>query len=326
MPGVEDFGAVEGVSITVLIDNRAELMVKSTDTVKRFTDKPLLAEHGFAALIDLDTGARILWDAGMTELALPENARRRGIGLATIDLIALSHGHDDHFTAMTHVLHACGRSHGPRTWGKEATMDEIRQWVQGAAVPLVVHPAAFRERWGIGKDGKKHGPLVVPRAEWEAAGAGIVLSEGPYSLAPGCWVTGEVPRQSFERSGVPDALHYRKGDRFVRDHLEDDQSIVLNVRRKGLVVLTGCAHSGIVNTVRYAQEISGVERVWAVMGGFHLARASRANVQQTINAIKALAPALVVPTHCTGFEASRAFAAQMPEQFVLGTVGTTYLF
>jgi len=108
--------------------------------------------------------------------------------------------------------------------------------------------------------------------------------------------------------------------------LDDDQSIVINLKGKGLVVLTGCAHSGVVNTVNYAKEISGVGRVHAILGGFHLGRAKDEEIQRTIDAVKEMNPALVVPSHCTGFKAISQFAQQMADEFVLGTVGTKYLF
>jgi 7,8-dihydropterin-6-yl-methyl-4-(beta-D-ribofuranosyl)aminobenzene 5'-phosphate synthase len=165
-----------------------------------------------------------------------------------------------------------------------------------------------------------------PRAEWEAARAEVILSEGPYELGPGCWTTGYVPRLSFESSGLPTKMYYRQGLDFSRDHLEEDQAIVINVTSKGLVVVSGCAHSGIVNTVNHARRISGVDRVWAIVGGFHLGRSKDEDVQRTIDEISHLKPHMVVPSHCTGFKAIAQFAAQMPDAFVPGVVGATYLF
>lgn len=328
MSKTQDFGETGNVEITVLVDNKADLIVRSTETVKRFTDKPLLAEHGFAALVELrSAGVTILWDAGVTDIALMENARRMEIDLTAVDKIALSHGHGDHYAAMTDVLQIVAGRPDPREWDKDAPGDEIRAWMEDYKVPLVAHPAAFRERWGFDeKRGKKYGPAITPRAEWEAAGADIVLSEGPYPLGPGCWTTGAVPRRSFEQAGTPANRAYRDGDAFKRDRLEDDQSIVINVEGKGLVVLTGCAHSGVVNTVKYAQEISGVDKVFAILGGFHLAPASEHDIARTIDEIESLQPALITPTHCTGFQAIAEFARRMPDQFVLGVVGTRYLF
>jgi len=322
-----DFGTVEGATVTILVDNRADLLVPSTDTVQRYTEEPLLAEHGFSALVDLPGGPRILWDAGMSRIALRENMRRMRIDPSTIDQIALSHGHGDHTAAMTDVIQAACRRPQPKKWDKAATPAEIVNWAKGRPIPLIAHPAAFRERWSIQPDGTKYGPAhSPPRAEWEAAGAEILLSEGPFKLADGCWTTGAIPRVTFETAGTSPNRAYRQGDQFLPDRLEDDQSIVLNVQGKGLVVLSGCAHAGIVNTIHHARQISGVDTIWAVIGGFHLARADAEEIQQTIDALRSMAPQLVVPTHCTGFDATRHFASQMPEAFTLNVVGTAYRF
>lgn len=328
MPKVEAFGETQNVSVTVLVDNRADLIVESTDTVKYFSDKPLLAEHGFAALIDLqDAHTRILWDAGITRIVLLENMQRMEIDPAAIDKIAISHGHRDHTAAVTQVLQAMDLRPESKEWKPGATVEEMRLYAEGRRVPLIAHPAAFRERWGTKDDGTRHGPhLPPPRAEWEAAGAEILLSEGPCELGPGCWTTGLVPRRSFEQSGRSSTLAYREGDAFLADDLEEDQAIVFNVKDKGLVIVSGCAHSGIVNTVNHAREISGVDRVWAIVGGFHLARAKDEEIQRTIDEINKHKPVMIVPSHCTGFKAIAQFAAQMPDAFVPGVVGARYLF
>jgi 7,8-dihydropterin-6-yl-methyl-4-(beta-D-ribofuranosyl)aminobenzene 5'-phosphate synthase len=119
---------------------------------------------------------------------------------------------------------------------------------------------------------------------------------------------------------------YRDGDVFHRDTVEEDQAIAINVKGKGLVVLAGCAHSGIVNTVKRAIELSAAQRVWAILGGFHLATATDEDLQRTIEALKAFQPALIVPSHCTGFRATGQFAAQMPDAFMPNVVGARYLF
>jgi 7,8-dihydropterin-6-yl-methyl-4-(beta-D-ribofuranosyl)aminobenzene 5'-phosphate synthase len=325
---IDEFGDTAGAIVTVLVDNRADLIVRSTGTVRYFTDKPLLAEHGLAMLIELqEPGLRVLWDAGLSEIALPENMRRMEIDPASIDLIAISHGHRDHTGAITAVLKAMNLTTPSREWPPGAEPARLQAAAGRPQVPLVVHPAAFRERWSRKDDGGMVGPFSPPpRAEWEAIGAQLVLSEGPHRLAPGCWTTGAVPRLSFEQSGRSSSLRYRQGARFRPDDIEEDQAVVINLRGRGLLVVSGCAHAGIVNTVEYARAISGVDRVWAVLGGFHLARAEPAEIQQTLDAVRAWAPALVSPLHCTGFEALGRFAAAMPDQFVRGLVGTTYLF
>jgi len=334
----DEFGAVNAVNITILVDNRADLIVKSSDTIKYFTDKALLAEHGFSALVHFPSDipveqmdehstshGDILWDAGFSRVALMENFRRMELDPRSVGAIALSHGHDDHFTALSDFLAAMDLGAEPKEWSEPITADKVDAWMDANRVPVIAHPAAFRERWGEKEDGTRVGPFAPPpRLEWEALGAAIRCSEGPAQLRSGCWTTGYVPRKSFEQSGRPARLYYRQGDILVPDDLEEDQAIVIQVRGKGLVVLSGCAHAGIVNTIHYAREISGVDRVFAVIGGFHLARSKPEEIQATIDAIQSLKPELVVPCHCTGFDAICAFSKQMPEQFVPGVVGATY--
>jgi len=325
---IENFGEVEQLSMTVLVDNKADLIVESTETIKYFKEKPLLAEHGFAVLLQFgDDSPGILWDAGVSRVALIENIGRMKLDPSNIGMIALSHGHLDHYAAMTDVLAKMGLHPVEREWDEPVTAEDVENWKEEQRIPLVVHPAAFRERWWTKKDGTKIGPSAPPpKGEWEAQGAKIIQSEGPYQLRAGCWTTGYVPRQSFEKSGRPKELLYRQGDTFLADDLEDDQAVVINVGYKGLVILSGCAHSGIINTVNYAKEISGVDRVWAVLGGFHLARANDQEIQRTVDAIKAVEPRLIVPSHCTGFRALCSFADQLPDIFKEGVVGATYLF
>jgi 7,8-dihydropterin-6-yl-methyl-4-(beta-D-ribofuranosyl)aminobenzene 5'-phosphate synthase len=323
----EGFGQTPDLEITILVENRADRMLKPGDMVEHATDRYLLAEHGFSALVDLKSGGqRILWDAGASRIAVVENARRLGLELSTISQIALSHGHWDHYGGITAVLQGIGARPVARNWEVDTPLEEVQTWIAGHRVPLVAHPAAFRERWSIDKDGTMHGPHIVPRAEWEAAGADILVAEGPHKLAEGCWVTGSVPRLSFERAGTPRSMAYRQGTQMLRDQMEDDQSLVVYLQDKGLVVLTGCAHAGLVNTVEYAQKISGVERVWAILGGFHLGRAEASDIERTIDEITSFEPRIVVPLHCSGFEATARFASRIPEQFVLAAVGSRFRF
>jgi 7,8-dihydropterin-6-yl-methyl-4-(beta-D-ribofuranosyl)aminobenzene 5'-phosphate synthase len=197
--------------------------------------------------------------------------------------------------------------------------------MEGHRLPVVAHPAALRERWWVNDDGTLAGPrLPPPEKVWQALGARIVLTEEPYQLAPGCWTTGYVPRKSFEASGRPERMRYRDGSDHIHDDLEDDQAIVINVEGKGLIVLSGCAHSGIVNTVAHAKDIFKIDTIYAVIGGFHLARANDDEIEQTIDSIRSFKPSLVIPSHCTGFKAISRFAQEMPDEFIEGVVGATY--
>ena len=318
---------VANISITVLVDNKADLIVKSSDSVKYFTDKPLLAEHGYSVLIQPDDSeGKILWDAGVSQVTLLENMRRMDLDFQSISIIALSHGHFDHYAAMTAVLQKIQRLPESKTWDTLPTQQDIESWVTGNQIPLVAHPAAFRERWWRKKDGKMVGPTSPPAAAWKAAGAKITLSEGPYELVPGCWLSGYIPRMSFEKSGRPVNMLFRDGSDFIPDDLDEDQAIVINVKDKGLVVLSGCAHSGIVNTVNYAKAFTGIDTIYAIIGGFHLARAKDDEITKTIDALKGFGPAFIIPSHCTGFRAISRIAQEMPGEFIEGVVGSTYKF
>lgn len=326
MDNMKNNSSVEKVCLTILVDNQADLIVESSEQIKYFTDKPLLAEHGFSVLIRLDDSEEaILWDAGVSKVALIENMRRMELDTNSISKIALSHGHLDHYAAMTELLYEMDRLPEEKEWSQSVSAEEVEAWITASRVPIITHPAAFRERWWVKDDGTLVGPsLPPPSEEWKAAGAKIIHSEKPYQLAPGCWTTGFIPRTSFEQSGRPNKLFYRKDSKFIPDDLEDDQAIVIHARQKGLIILSGCAHSGIVNTVKYAQEFSGIDTIYAIIGGFHLARAKEEEIDRTVEYIKNIGPQLVVPSHCTGLSATCSFASEMPEAFVEGVVGTSY--
>ena len=323
-----EFGQVNQASLTVLVENKADLIVESTDQVKYFTDKPLLAEHGYSVLIELNrSGEMILWDAGVSKIALMENIQRMELDIDKIKKIALSHGHSDHYMGMTEILSTLELLSEGKDWSNKINEKEVDAWLDSLRIPLIAHPAAFRERWWKKDDGTLVGPFLPPPAEeWKAAGAEIILSEEPYQLASGCWTTGYVPRNSFEYSGRSEQRRHRLGSEILPDDLEDDQAILIHVKKKGLVVLSGCAHSGIVNTVEQARRISGVERIHAVIGGFHLAGADEDELNQTVQYFKEIQPDMVVPGHCTGLNAISRFAREFPDQFVEGVVGATYIF
>lgn len=324
----ERFGIVEAVNITILVDNRADLIVKSNDIARYFTEKALLAEHGFSVLLHFpESDIKILWDAGVTRIALMENLRRMEIDPKDVGKIALSHGHHDHYAAMSDFLSQMELQVEAREWDQGVTEFAVDSWIKSHRIPIITHPAAFRERWWTKDDGTLVGPVPAPpRKEWEAMGAQIISSQGPYELGPGCWTTGYIPRRSFEKSGRPTRLLYREGANFYPDDLEEDQAIVIHVKNRGLVVLSGCAHSGIVNTLEHAREISGVDDIYAVIGGFHLARSNDKEMRDTIQAIKDIQPEILVPCHCTGFQAICTFSEQFPEAFFPGVVGATYMF
>ncbi len=323
----KDIGHVEKVSLTVLVDNKANLIVESSEKIEYFTEKPLLAEHGFSVLVRAnDSEEKILWDAGVSERTLLENMQRMRLDINTISMIALSHGHADHYTGMTTILNEMNLLPEAREWNETVSREEIEKLQMQNQIPIVSHPAAYRERWRRKDDGTLVGPFQpTPRKEWEAAGAKIITSSKPYKLLEGCWTTGYVPRNSFETAGRPKQWLYREESEFLPDDVDEDQAIIINVKDKGLVILSGCAHSGIVNTIEQAKSFTGIDKVYAIIGGFHLARAKEEEITKTIEYIKSEHPSLVAPSHCSGFQAISRFAQEMPDEFIEGVVGITYV-
>jgi len=307
-----DLPPVERVEITTLMDNYTDILLPSTEVMQRHpladeTGRPReqpLAGHGFSLMVEVyprqgNETHTVLLDAGFPTPGVEYNWRILNIDLARIETVLLSHGHADHFAALGSFLSA-----------------------RGQRVPLVVHPAAFEKRALIFPDGAKADLERLPPPEaLSEMGADIVLSTQPYPLAPGMFSTGEVARTtSFEK---PPATAYIDLDNgWTPDDFHDDQAIVVHLRGQGLVIVTGCAHAGIVNTVRHAQAITGEPRVHAIVGGFHLTGAAPAQIDATIHEITALAPALIVPAHCTGFHAQCEFARRFPGRFALNSVGT----
>ena len=300
------------VEITVLVDNYTDFLINtpSTPVDRRLPYDPMrhiLAEHGLSCLVRVAAGKRehaILLDTGLSCECLPWNLRQMGISLAGIEALVLSHGHYDHTGSLETVVAGAGRQ-----------------------VPLIVHPDAFlRRRLNIPGQGIFDQPNPDP-VVLKKAGADIRIRTEPSTLAAGhLLVTGEGERKTPFEKGMPNAEIEREGS-WVADPLRDDQALVIDVKGRGLVILSGCAHAGIVNTVEYARKITGVDRVHAVLGGFHLSgKAFDDVIPPTIEAMKAIGPDYIVPMHCTGWAAINRFMDAMPGKCILNTVGTTYVF
>lgn len=243
-------------------------------------------------------------DTGRSALCLLHNIKVFEVDTKAIEGVVLSHGHRDHFGVLLEVL-------------KKVT----------AGIPLVLHPDAFvPRRMNPPHGGIRNAPLLDERALQET-GVEIRKERGASTLASDLiMVSGEVERVTDFEKGLLWA-EAKVDDTWIVDPLQDDQGVVINVRGKGLVVIGGCSHAGIINTVQYAQRISKTERVHAVLGGFHLTGPLfEPIIGRTIEEMKKLQPAFVVPMHCTGWKAINQFAAEMPGQFLLNNVGTTHVF
>jgi 7,8-dihydropterin-6-yl-methyl-4-(beta-D-ribofuranosyl)aminobenzene 5'-phosphate synthase len=309
---------VDRVEITTVIDNVSDLLaMDSNEIVQRvqlvkdgkMEQNQVLAEHGFSALVQTslaDQSHAVLFDAGLSPIAVPFNLRSLGIDLTKLEALALSHGHLDHFGALLPLLGML--PHKP--------------------IPLVLHPDAFiTPRYlKFSEDFKVLFPTLV-REELERAGAELIETAGPYLMAgDSVLFLGEVERITDFEKGMPIAFCEKDGCE-QWDAISDDTALVANLKGKGLVIVSGCAHSGIVNTVEYARKVTGVEQVHAVIGGFHLnGPAFEPIIGRTVEEMLSLTPRYIVPTHCTGERAVRAFEQAMPEAYIRNLSGTRLTF
>lgn len=308
---------VDRVEILTLQDNYIDLAAGgNTDIIQRAIplkglefNNSILAEHGFAALITIAVNSStrtMLFDFGLSGFGAAFNAEALAADLSTVEALALSHGHPDH------------------TGGFEKLMGMIGK----KGIPFVVHPAGLRDSryLKISEDFKILFPPLT-REQIQSAGAELVESSEPFSLLnDSLFFLGEIPRKTDFEKGMPNAYYEDSGVE-KKDNLEDDTGIVMNLRGRGLVVLSGCAHAGIINTVTYARAITGIDRVHVVMGGFHLTGPQfETAIQPTTKALKALDPDYIIPTHCTGRNAINYMEKEMPDKFLLNMVGTKLTF
>jgi 7,8-dihydropterin-6-yl-methyl-4-(beta-D-ribofuranosyl)aminobenzene 5'-phosphate synthase len=212
-------------------------------------------------------------------------------------------------------------------WDHEAAFVELMQAKREELtknIPLYVGEGFFVGIYAKRPTGQIQALSVLGRDEVEKLGlVKIVEVTAPTPIVPGAYLTGRIA-QVTDYEKVPATFLAKKGDDYVQETFVGEQAVVMNAKGKGLVVLTACAHRGVVNTVKYAQKMTGIEKVHAIIGGLHLTGAKPEVIDKTIADVKALHPDYIVPTHCTGFEAMTAFAREMPDQFILNTAGTRY--
>jgi 7,8-dihydropterin-6-yl-methyl-4-(beta-D-ribofuranosyl)aminobenzene 5'-phosphate synthase len=269
-------------------------------------DAPL-AEHGFSVLVEArkgDSVHRMLFDTGLTPRGCVTNLRRLGRDPGDIEVIVCSHGHFDHTTGLSGLVEELGATN----------------------LPVLIHPEFWTHR-RLAIPGRD--PVELPttsRRSLEDAGFDIVENRRPSFLFDrSVLITGEVDRTTGFETGFPIHEARRNGSWEPDPLILDDQALIANVAGKGLVVITGCGHSGIVNICRYAQRLTGVEQLHAVIGGFHLnGPLFEPLIGDTVDALEALAPDVIVPAHCTGWKAIHTFARQLPDAFIQNSVGTTY--
>ncbi len=304
---------VDRIEITTLIDNYVDVLLPSTDVITRpplsidgkVKADTFLAEHGLSLLVSVWQGEEkhtILFDTGYSKVGVLHNLAQLGLNIEDIEVIVLSHGHMDHTGSLNAIL------------------DKIP-----GTIPLVLHPGAFvYPRYTRQPNGSKNiWPQTLTRDGLAQKNVEIVESKTPTLIADGMiMVTGEVERTTSFEKGMPNALVEKNGD-IVQDPIMDDQAIVMKLDGKGLVVISGCAHAGIVNTLAFAQKTIGEQGIHAVLGGFHLSGPFFEKIHdETIQGIKKMDPDVIMPMHCTGLKAINRFQKEFPSSFVLNSVGS----
>ena len=305
--------AVDRVEILSVMDNSIDVLMGSTPVARRLKrdrdalSKPQLrAEHGVSMLVttyEEDKKDSFLFDTGVTIDGVLHNMDVLEIRGNELHAVVLSHGHTDHTRGLMGFIKRYG---GPR-------------------VPIVLHPDAYLKRKNVQPDGHESEHIPPSRPALEAEDVEIIEERGPTMVIGGrALVTGQIPRTTPFEKGSPAQVAWIDGKWQPDPWIHDDQAIVLNVKNKGLVVLTGCGHAGVVNTLKCARELTGVDQVHAVIGGFHLTGPTfEPIISPTIQALKEFQPSVIVPEHCTGWKATHLLAREFPDAFVPNSVGTT---
>jgi 7,8-dihydropterin-6-yl-methyl-4-(beta-D-ribofuranosyl)aminobenzene 5'-phosphate synthase len=257
----------------------------------------LAAEHGLALWID--TGHdRIVFDTGQG-MALTQNASRLGLDLERANILILSHGHWDHTGGVADVLRKAKKI---ETFCHPAVMQARYSVLPGEVRSLAISSQSADALKGLPQE----------KLRW---------IPGAAMFSPMTGITGEIPRLSdFEDRGGPYYLDQEGTD---ADQVVDDMALWIDTAT-GLIVLVGCCHSGLVNTLNYIRQITGHSKIRAVVGGFHLLRASEERLTKTVNALQALAPELIVPCHCTGESAIGLFQDVLGASVVPGRSGLSF--
>jgi 7,8-dihydropterin-6-yl-methyl-4-(beta-D-ribofuranosyl)aminobenzene 5'-phosphate synthase len=315
---------VDEVTVTTLVDNTFDALLADDERSRRVsfgvatmaaaqfegrtTAVGLVAEHGFSALVTVRRGTSrttLLFDTGLSPGAMVTNAGRLGVDLGNVHAVVLSHGHFDHAGGLAGLIDRGG----------------------ARRLPMVVHPLVWtRRRIAVPGQDVFELPTLSRRALADE-GIEVIERRMPSLLVDGAvLITGEVDRTTEFENGMPPSHQALVNGGWQHDPVVlDDQALVMHVRGRGLVVLTGCGHAGAVNIVRHVQRLTGVSRLHALIGGLHLGGpAFEPIIGPTVAALTAAAPDLIVPGHCTGWRAQHALATALPDAWVQGSSGTTY--
>jgi 7,8-dihydropterin-6-yl-methyl-4-(beta-D-ribofuranosyl)aminobenzene 5'-phosphate synthase len=305
---------VDRVAVTTVVDNSVDILRPDEKVARRWSVgrarkiADLRAEHGLAHHVEVTRGretARIAFDFGLTAEAMTHNFRELGLDAGAIDALALSHGHSDHFGGLLGFLSSYRRAMRPglRFYG---------------------HPNHYLARW-MERDGDR---VSLGRldcgdvARWDLD---VVDVPEPLVLAEGVLLSGET-RAPEPYEVIPPSLRMEQDGALVQDTFIGEQTLIAHVRDQGLVVVTSCSHRGIVGICRHATRISGVPKIHAVIGGFHLSGLDAERIDRVVEALRSFEVEYLVPQHCTGAEALVRLAQRMGKELVVSSTGSTFTF
>lgn len=315
----KNFKPVEELRILTLIDNYFDGLLPSDNRVLRRRGltapagpskplpPPLTAEHGLSLYIEVKEGGNVhslLLDFGGSPDGVIRNITPLRLDLSEVEAMVLSHGHFDHFGGIENLV----RTFIP---------------AEKQPLPLYVGKEAFARRYLANPDGVTVDLGFLSKEKVSDLGLEIKEIDAPTAILPGVLLTGKVPRVTPFEQGSPLLEIERDGVR-DKDNFPGELGLVFNLAGRGLVVVSACAHAGIVNNIRWAREVTGEEKVYAVLGGFHLSGAPEEKLKRTVEVLQAFNPDLIVPMHCTGFAATRLISERMAPSFALYSVGTEY--
>lgn len=306
---------MDSVELTIVVDNSIDALLASEKQVYRPTFSAgwsklpqLVAEHGYSVLFTFHKKGEsrtLLYDAGLTPETLIHNLDVLGVNLKDVDAIVLSHGHVDHHGGLTGLVRKIGKR----------------------KLPLVLHPDAWRNRKIMLPSGQEWELPPPDRKMLEKEDVQIVEEKGPsLLLSDEILVTGRVERVTDFEKGLRFQYAQEDGGWALDPWVWDDQGIICNVNGKGLVIVSGCSHSGVVNILRSARKMTGVDKVHAFVGGLHLPGSFAQIIPQTVQEIETIHPDMIVPGHCTGWKATHEIARKLPDAFVQSSVGTRIHF
>jgi len=254
----------------------------------------LLAEWGLSILIEAETN-KVLLDTGYS-ISVPRNAHVLGFDLSSIDKIVLSHGHYDHTGGLKEVL------------------------VKTGPTEIIAHPDIWAEKYRRRDEEETYIGIPFSPEELEAFGATFTLSKEPVWITEDIVTTGEIPMVT-DYEDIDPNLYVKEDGQFVPDPFLDDRALIIKTEL-GLVVVLGCAHRGMINTLHHAREVTGVDVVHTVVGGTHLISASEERILLTAAALHEFGVARVGGSHCTGMPGAVMLAQQLGDTFFFNNAGT----